>query len=109
MYRIMLNNLKNYANDFNQNTQDPRYKPITFLHLIENMQDYSYHKNANTNDYRKLSSFLWSIRDCADSEQILLELSNLGVQGVQGDTLNYDFTETYRIWKQFLKKAYWRD
>jgi len=99
--------LKNYANDFNNDINDPRYHPVYFLRLIENLSEYSLNKAANTEEYRLLSGFLWDVRDCERSEQILYELKMLGIEGEPyHDT---DFSETNRIWQLFLKKAYWRD
>ena len=107
MYRIICNSLKNYANDFNNDINDPRYRPVYFLRLIENPNEYFFHKSKNTNEYKMLSHFLWSVRDCERSEQILHELKMLGIEGAYCQ--NTDFSETNRIWQLFLKKAYWRD
>jgi len=100
--------LKNYANDFDNDIANPRYAPIHFLRLIEDVENYNRHKNANTGDYQQLSNFLWSIRSCESSEQILYELKFRGIEGIP-QTEPTDFSETYRIWRQFLQKAYWRD
>ena len=108
MYKLICNNLKNYANDFNENINDPRYKPVSFLHLIENPASYQNHKNINSDDYLKLTSFLWAIKDDERSEQILFELKVLGIEAEAPADDSYDFTETKRIWQMFLKKAYWR-
>jgi len=107
MYRIICNNLRNYANDFNSDINNPRYRPVHFLRLIEDIGEYSRHKETNSDEYRQLSQFLWSIRDCERSEQILHELNMLGIEGIPCE--NIDFSETRRIWQMFLKKAYWRD
>ena len=111
MYRIMCNSLKNYADDFNNDIGNPRYRPVYFLRLIENLNEYKRHKVAVTEEYQKLSHFLWTIRDCERSQQILHELSMLGIEGVPQTnsvpTILID--ETNRIWNLFLKKAYWRD
>jgi|GEM_PF-1136568 len=107
MYRIICNSLKNYANDFDNDTNNPRYRPVHFLRLIENLPKYLQNKAANTHEYRLLSGFLWSVRNCEYSEQILHELKFLGIEGAPcHDT---DFSETNRIWQLILKKAYWRD
>jgi hypothetical protein len=108
MYRIICNSLKNYANDFNSDTTDPRYRPVHFLRLIENPDIYLRHKSAETTEYHQLSGFLWHIRECERSEQILHELKILGIEGSPPTTLT-DFSETTRIWQMFLKKAYWRE
>jgi hypothetical protein len=105
----MCNSLKNYANDFNNDTTNPRYSPVYFLRLIENPDEYTRHKSAATDEYKKLSHFLWHIRDCERSEQILHELSMLGIEGVHQGISSLLMDETNRIWNLFLKKAYWRD
>ncbi|MCL2224072.1 MAG: hypothetical protein FWB96_03780 [Defluviitaleaceae bacterium] len=107
MYRIICNSLRNYASDFDSDISDPRYRPVYFLRLIENIEEYSRNKTTNTEEYRLLSAFLWSIRDCERSEQILHELKMLGIEGEFSQKT--DFSETNRIWQLFLKKAYWRD
>jgi hypothetical protein len=99
--------LKNYANDFNNDTNNPRYSPVYFLRLIENPQEYFRNKDENTHEYRLLSGFLWNLRDCKRSEQILYELKMLNITGEPHHGI--DFSETNRIWQLFLKKAYWRD
>ncbi|MCL2199100.1 MAG: hypothetical protein FWB80_09275 [Defluviitaleaceae bacterium] len=107
MYRIICNSLKNYANDFNHDITDSRYRPIHFLRLIENTNDYERNKTENTYEYTLLSHFLWTLRNCERSEQILHELKMLGIEGSPGG--KESFEETNRIWQLFLKKAYWRD
>ena len=99
----------NYASDFNNDTNDPRYRPVHFLQLIRNKDEYTRHKTEETEEYRLLSSFLYTIRACKNSEQILYELKMLGIEGVPRQNEEADFSETNRIWQLFLKKAYWRD
>ena len=108
MYRIICNNLRNYAEDFNNDKSNPRYKPVYFLRLIEDLEEYHRHKKEGTDEYRYLSNFLWFLRGCERSEQILYELDILGIEA-EIPTEDIDFSETYRIWQMFLKKAYWRD
>ncbi|MCL2387410.1 MAG: hypothetical protein FWC89_07680 [Defluviitaleaceae bacterium] len=108
MYRIICNSLKNYASDFDNNIEDPRYRQVYFLRLVEDVAEYSRHKAANTWEYQMLSQFLWALRDCERSQQILHELRMLGIHGVS-QLSDSDFSETNRIWQMFLKKAYWRD
>jgi hypothetical protein len=99
--------LKNYASDFDSDIHNPRYRPVYFLRLIENPNEYFRNKAENTREYQLLSGFLWNVRNCEYSEQILHELKILGIEGEPlHDT---DFSETNRIWQLFLKKAYWRD
>ena len=81
MYRIICNSLKNYASDFNQDVTDPRYKPIVFLRLIENIEEYERNKKQESIPYKMLSHFLWSVSDCDYCEQILFELALLGIEG----------------------------
>ena len=110
MYRMMCNSLRNYASDFNNDITDPRYRCVYFLCLIENLDEYNLNKAENTEAYKKLSSFLWSVRDCRRSAWILHELKMLGIEGVSGiDYPENDINETNRIWHLLLKKAYWRD
>ena len=108
MYRIMCNSLKNYATDFDNDISNPRYKPVYFLGLMGDVEKYNLEKNENSHDYQKLSNFLWHIRHCPNSEQILYELNMLGIEG-EPPQEHFDFSETNRIWQMFLKKAYWRD
>lgn len=109
MYRIVCNSLRNYASDFNNNPSDPRYRPVYFLRLIENADEYLRHKAENSREYLQLSHFLWHMRECKLSAQILHELKMLGIEGVPPDSDENVFDETKRIWQLFLKKAYWRD
>ena len=108
MYRIVCNGLKNYAKDFDENIHDPRYRPMHFLRIIENQEKYAHHKSVNSREYELLSRFLWHIRDCSLSEQILHELKMLGIEGIPSDS-DEQFDEAKRVWHLILKKAYWRD
>ena len=108
MYRIICNSLRNYEKDFDGDTSDARYSPIYFMQLIRDTGEYARHKAENTKEYALLSHFLWHVRDCERSEQILHELNMLGISG-QHSLADADFTETYRIWLMLLQKAYWRD
>ena len=105
MYRILCNSLKNYAKELDGGT---RHAPVKFLHLVTDTQKYATHKAQNTDEYRRLSHFLWEISDCPSSEQTLYELSVLGIEG-KPFLENPDFTEARRIWNMLMKKAYWRD
>lgn len=107
MYRILCNSLRNYANEFDNDTGDPRFRPVYFLRLIEDPDEYARHKLANTGEYRLLSHFLWTLEDCERSAQTLHELKMLGIEGKPCS--DADFSETNRIWQLFIKKAYWRD
>jgi len=108
MYRIMCNSLKNYAADFDNDIDNPRYSPVYFLQLIADMTEYQRHKEVDSDEYRQLTSFLWTLRGCESSEQILHELNILGVEG-NPIMENIDFSETYRIWRMLLQMTYWRD
>ena len=108
MYRVICNSLKNYASDFSNDKKDPRYRPVYFLRLIEDLNEYLLHKERGSEEYRLLSGFLWEVRDCERSSQILHELKMLGIEGTP-DPEGMDFTETIRIWRMFVRKAYWRD
>ena len=110
MYRIICKSLKNYAKEFDNDINNPRYRPVYFLRLIENLNEYTRHKINDTEEYRMLSQFLWSVNDCERSAWILHELKMLGIEGAPGTTYSNDYLiETNRIWNLFLKKAYWRD
>jgi len=108
MYRIMCNSLRNYEKDFEGNKSDARYRPVYFLQLIRDTREHARHKAESTKEYALLSHFLWHVRDCGRSEQILHELNMLGISG-QCCLEDVDFTETYRIWLMLLQKVYWRD
>jgi hypothetical protein len=106
----MCNSLANYANDFDNDINNPRYRYVYFLRLIEDITEYSRHKSENTQEYQMLSRFLHSVRDCERSEQILHELQILGIDTfAQQGSEKYNFPETNRIWQMLLRKAYWRD
>ncbi|MCL1884271.1 MAG: hypothetical protein FWF81_11055 [Defluviitaleaceae bacterium] len=111
MYRIMCNSLKNYASDFNHDINNPRYKHVYFLRLIENPAEFYKNKKENTHNYQMLAHFLWTLRDCERSSRILHELSLLEIKGSPQwtDIDESAFDETNRIWHLLLKKAYWRD
>ena len=113
MYRIICNSLRNYARDFNDDINNPRYRPVYFLMLLTNPDEYARHKTENSAEYRLLSHFLWHVRDCERSAQLLHELKMLGICGRRDDLceadFEIDFDETYCIWKILLQKAYWRD
>jgi len=81
---------------------------VHFLRLIEDVETYNSHKAMASDEYLQLSRFLWSIRHCEPSEQILHELNMLGIEG-ELPAEDEDFSETYRIWRMFLQMAYWRD
>jgi hypothetical protein len=108
MYRIMCNSLKNYSSAFSNDTSDIRYSQVLFLRLIEDIDNYMDHKERNSELYRKLSQFLYSISNCDRCSNILHELSMLGVEPEDcGDPT--DFAEAHAVWHMMLKLGYWKD
>ena len=108
MYRIMCNSLKNYSASFNDDINDVRYRQVSFLRLIEDLDKYLDHMERNSEHYRKLSQFLYSISNCECCANMLHELWMLGIEpkdcGEPGD-----FTKAHAVWHMILKLGYWRD
>ena len=108
MYRIMCNSLKNYLSSFNDDVSDIRYRQVRFLRLIEDIDDYMDHKERNSQLYRELSQFLYSISSCDRCANILHELSMLGIEPMDcGEPGN--FAEAHEVWHMLLKLGYWMD
>ena len=108
MYRIMCNSLKNYSSTFNEDESDIRYRQVLFLRLIEDVDDYMDHRERNSELYRKLSQFLYSISNCDRCANILHELNILGIEPKDcGEPT--DFTEAHAVWHMMLKLGYWKD
>lgn len=107
MYRIICESLKHYAECFGEDINDPRYRPVVFLRLIEDLDEYRRQKADNSESYRQLSHFLWHISGCERCEQILYELNMLGIEAKPYES-DMDFSEQHKIWHGLLKLGYWK-
>ena len=81
---------------------------MLFLLLIEDIDDYMAHKERDSELYRRLSHFLYSISNCERCENILHELSLLGIDPEDCGEQE-DFTDAHSVWHVMLKLGYWKD
>ncbi len=107
MYRILKNSIENFCESLSYNENDSRYRVFSFFRLLANIELYAQEKEVVSEQYKKLSSFLYCLRDHARCELILYELTMLGVEPKR--FFDYDFTEETKIFNMFLDLAYWRD
>ena len=105
MYKLVCEGLKNYSASFDDDENDVRLRNNLFLLLINDPVKYINQKENNTKAYQLLSSFLYSIRDCARCEQFLYELSAFDIEGANSFG-GGDFSEQHRLLHMIYQYAY---
>ena len=106
MYRVVCNSYDNF------NISQPsgyRTNVVKFLNLIKDVDLYEEHKQAETEEYKLLSDFLYRLKDCRKCYTILDELAARGIEGKCYDIIpDSDLEEQHKIFHMFLNLVYWK-
>lgn len=104
MYRIVKESIPNYR----MSTVGYRQQIAEPFMLMLDINIYNAHKREQTILYKKLSDFLYAIRDCEKCSVIFRELSAWGIEPMDyGITSDKDKEEMHKIMHMLLNLAYW--
>lgn len=114
MYRIVVESYENFKKGFQNKKakQDYRYRIMTPISLLCNVEEYNRQKLNETMEYKKLSDLLFYIKSHIEEHPrfkcLLWTLEGLGFNGQEyGVSREQDVKEQIKTLEMFLRLSYW--